>query len=229
MQLTSIIFCIFVILSLVSYWKVNQDNRKYIVLLSNLVFYITYGAQYVVVIILIITISFVAARFIDKCRSKQKLVISILLVLFPLLLFKYCSFFVRLLGIIFKEEELSFKIIAPLGISYYTFQAISYIVDVYNRKTNAEKSFINYSVYMSFFPTVTSGPIQRSGNFLEQLQSVQRFQEDIFVLGIERVIIGYFKKCVIADRILAIINGCILLQRFFANTCNARIYYNAIL
>lgn len=151
MGITSLVFCLFLIISLLCYWKIKNNNRKYIILLTNVVFYLSYGWLFAVILFAIICVSYLCARAFDKGAEKAKLLATLCIILFPLISIKYTAFALRLISPFCRFNSLSLKIIAPLGISYYTFQAISYVVDVYKGKVQSEKDFLNYAVYMSFF------------------------------------------------------------------------------
>lgn len=204
--MTTIIFGLFVVFSLIFYWQVKPVNRKYIILVSNILFYISYGWMYIFALIGLIGITYISVVYIIKKKTRIRLALAIILILSPLLFFKYSMFGLRILDLIFGFEDLSLRIIAPLGISYYTFQSISFVVDVYKGKIDMDINILYLAIYMSFFPTVTSGPIQRYQYFINSFNQVNVFDENKFILGCERVLLGCFKKFVIADRISSIIS-----------------------
>ena len=124
-------------------------------------------------------------------------------------MFKYFAFFLsnlnKVLGILHVSAiDNPFSFVLPVGISFYTFQALSYTVDVYRNEIEPEKNFINYALFVSFFPQLVAGPIERSGNLLTQIQSVSKkklFDYDKFVKGFSLMCWGMFVKMVIADRV----------------------------
>lgn len=147
-------------------------------------------------------------------KRRTVLILGIVIVTAVLVFFKYTNFLLGnvnkllgLAGVDYSVQPLS--LVLPVGLSYYTFQVISYIADVYHGKISAEKNFLHYALYVSFFPKVISGPIERAGDFLKQVKECHNFNlwnakqvRD----GIVLMLWGYFQKMVIADR-LAILTG----------------------
>lgn len=212
MEFTSIIFAVFYSIIFLLYWQVPEKNKNIILLIANIIFYLSFGIQYAWVLVFIIVFSFFMAKILEKNRKIPLLIIFILGILIFLILFKYSELVTRICNMffgIFKADALiqSVSLIAPLGISYYTFQVISYLIDVYRGKVKAEKDFITYAVYISFFPLVLSGPIERAGNMLPQLHKESKFNYENAVLGLERVLWGCFKKLVIADNLAIYVNA----------------------
>ncbi|MCO5061861.1 MAG: hypothetical protein M9963_07625 [Kiritimatiellae bacterium] len=127
-------------------------------------------------------------------------------------LFKYADFFAwnivgigRLLGFNAHWEPLGF--ILPAGISFYTFQTISYTFQVYRRQYPAERNVVNFALYVSFFPQLVAGPIERATNLLPQLKSLSALRLENIRAGLARILIGLFRKMVIADRAAIVVNG----------------------
>ncbi len=145
-------------------------------------------------------------------RTRQLwLTFAIILSLGVLVYFKYAGFFIReasalltTLGANIRESYL--KIILPVGISFYTFQALSYTLDVYKEKIKAERNFFDLILYVSFFPTLLAGPIERVSNLLVQLKQEQHFSSDRLLEGAKLILWGLFKKAVIADRLAAYVD-----------------------
>jgi alginate O-acetyltransferase complex protein AlgI len=130
---------------------------------------------------------------------------SIIINLSFLFIFKYYNFFIdsaetflNNLGI--KVNFLSLNIILPVGISFYTFHGLSYVIDIYKNKINTERSFINYAVFVSFFPLLVAGPIERASHLLPQLNIKREFSYSLSVDGLRQILWGLFKKIVIADQ-----------------------------
>lgn len=136
-----------------------------------------------------------------KRYKKVILVIALLLNVAFLFYFKYLGFFKQISNLIFKSEFNIVKIIAPIGISYYTLQALSYLVDVFNEKIEAEKNIINVALYLAFFPTIMEGPIVRFGDVKEKLTAGNKVTYHNLCFGYQRIFFGLFKKYVIADRL----------------------------
>lgn len=121
---------------------------------------------------------------------------------------KYTNFFISningILGVFGQTEKLSFvTLVLPLGISYYTFQSIGYLIDVYRESIPAEKNPFKFALFVSFFPQLIQGPISRFGDLSATLYKSHSFHGKTFCFGLQRMLWGYFKKMVVADRILA--------------------------
>ncbi|MEP6681649.1 MAG: MBOAT family O-acyltransferase [Parafilimonas sp.] len=119
--------------------------------------------------------------------------------------FKYYNFFaVSFAELIsnfgLKADPWTLRVILPVGISFYTFHGISYIIDIYNEKIKPEKNFINYSLFVSFFPLLVAGPIERATHLLPQLQKKRQFDYSKAIQGLKQILWGFFKKIVIADQ-----------------------------
>jgi alginate O-acetyltransferase complex protein AlgI len=133
-------------------------------------------------------------------KSKPYFVLGVVIPLVILGIFKYFNFFVssfaQLFGIV---NTGSINIILPVGISFYTFQALSYTIDVHRKKTDVERDFIKLSLYIAFFPQLVAGPIIRASDFLSQLKEERNISLNNFTSGIQIFVFGLFKKIVIAD------------------------------
>ena len=135
------------------------------------------------------------------CAKKTKLIPpGIILSLCALAFFKYTDFFIGSFAKIIGNDHNALNIILPLGISFYTFSAISYLIDVRRKKVEPQ-GFLNVALYLSFFPKLTSGPIQRSGDFIKQANSRRVVGAKMFAPGIQIFVFGLFKKLVLADRL----------------------------
>lgn len=140
------------------------------------------------------------------CAKKTKLIpLGIVMSLCALAFFKYTNFFIESFARIIGNDYNALNIILPLGISFYTFSAISYLVDVKREKVEVQ-GILNVALYLSFFPKLTSGPIQRSGDFIEQANSRRVVGAKSFAPGIQIFVFGLFKKLVLADRLSVFVN-----------------------
>ena len=140
--------------------------------------------------------------------------IGIVLALGILAVVKYTNFTIHningILSVFGSTKRLGFLEIAlPMGISFYTFQAVSYVIDVYRDRHEAQKNFFKYALFVSFFPQLVQGPISRYGDLSKELFTPHKFSGRVLERGLQRVIWGYFKKVVIADRILTAVNALI--------------------
>lgn len=137
----------------------------------------------------------------EAVQKRRWMTGCILLLVLILMIFKYFGFFADAVAKMIGSSSGVFKLVMPLGISYYTFKIISYLVDIYKEKIDAEKHFGYYALYVSFFPQILCGPIERADHFIPQLKYGCKYEEKLAVEGLERIIIGLFKKLVIADRL----------------------------
>lgn len=181
-------------------------------LISSYYFYMGWNPKYAVLIALSTIITFASGWLMDKSESKKNkkcvLIGSLVSNLLILAIFKYANFalsniavVLNYIGIEFTDKRLD--LLLPVGISFYTFQALSYSMDVYRGTIKAEKSFIRYALFVSFFPQLVAGPIERSGNLLTQIQEIHKkilWNYERIRDGILLMFWGYFQKLVIADR-----------------------------
>ena len=179
----------------------------------------SWNAKYVTLILFTTVISFFAALIIEETLNKNKLrqtklalILSIITCLSMLVIFKYCVFFFEIISSLCKHFSLqlhpiTLKLVLPIGISFYTFQTVSYIVDVYRGEIKAEHNFIRYAAYISFFPQLVAGPIERAKNLLPQLKEEHHFNYSRALYGLKLMSWGYFKKIVIADNIAVFVDN----------------------
>lgn len=183
--------------------------KKYSTLLlaiSNLIFLLFGGVGSTIIVLILSLIYYFAALLIDKSsKSKQVLIFAIILNIIVLFIFKYDYTFNEIL---FQNSKPFFTWLRPIGISFFTFQGISYISDVYLNKIPAEKRYINFFTFLTFFPTLSSGPILRFDNFSKQLALPSKETDVIFASSLIRVYSGFIKKmffanqfAIVADRI----------------------------
>lgn len=192
------------------YYILPIKLRWLLLLAGSMVFYASSDWKMSFLIVASIGISYYAGLKIENSETKKEkrnwLTGTIVLLVFILFLFKYFNFFVESLNVLLgfaglSSTNITLQLIIPLGISYYTFKIISYLVDVYKEKITAEKHLGHYALYVSFFPQILCGPIERAENFLPQIKCGCRFEEKLFTEGMERMVLGLFKKLVIADRL----------------------------
>lgn len=212
MLFNSFTFLIFfaVIYSLYILSKKNYKWQNYILLAGSYVFYGWWDWRFLGLIVLSTLIDFYVGKKIDgegnDVKRKILLAISVISNLSILGFFKYFNFFSEsfsdLLNIFgFQADAISLKIILPVGISFYTFQTMSYTIDIYRRKLKAAKSLIDFSLFVSFFPQLVAGPIERAANLLPQIQKPRIIKDGHVYVAIFLIIWGYLKKIVIADNI----------------------------
>lgn len=217
----SVSFLIFLPLVLLFYFMIPAKWRISWLLLTSLLFYMSFQPKYLVVIAFVTVVSYITGIWIEKeeaspKRKKMFMAGGIAAAVAVLLLFKYTDFLLeninRLLGLAqIRAIENPFSFVMPVGLSYFTFQVISYLADVYRGRAKAEHSFVTYALYVAFFPKLISGPIERADGFIQQLRACQSFHlwdgRRVFE-GITLMALGYFQKLVVADR-LAIFTGAV--------------------
>lgn len=215
MTFTSLQFFCFIPIVIAFYFLVPQRFRWIILLVSSYYFYFTWKFIYIFILILVTVISYFIAFIISGTndKSKRKLVLSVGLIIFTgiLFTFKYLNFFNSNLAEIlnlfhFSVSFPALNLMMPVGISFFTFQILSYLLDIYNDKIKPVKHFGDYAVSIAYFPKLISGPIERSGNFIPQLQVKNEIEYDRIISGIKLMIWGLFKKVVIADRLFLSVN-----------------------
>lgn len=187
------------------YYILPHKFRWGLLLLASVVFYASADWKMLALIGGSILVSYIAGLKIEQAENeKQKKVWMagcIILLVAILMLFKYFGFFADVIGKMLGATSFVFNLVMPLGISYYTFKIISYLVDIYKGKIDAEKHFGYYALYVSFFPQILCGPIERADHFIPQLKYGCKFEDKLAAEGLERIIIGLFKKLAIADRL----------------------------
>lgn len=225
MLFNSIDFLIFFPIVLLVYYMI-PDKIKYLwLLIASYYFYMCWNAKYALLILGSTVITYLSGLLIERVKHakitevakvrRKKLIVALSFIsnLGILFYFKYIGFTFALLTKVLSYVHIQlntpvFDIILPVGISFYTFQALSYTMDVYRDEIYAEKNFFRYALFVSFFPQLVAGPIERSKNLLKQLAVPKKFSFDHFREGILLMLWGYFLKLVLADRI-AIFVDCI--------------------
>lgn len=209
MLFNSIEFLIFFPIVTALYFLLPFRFRWVLLLIASCVFYMFFIPQYILILLVTILIDYVAAIKIEKVEARWKkryLIISIISTCLVLFIFKYYDFFNHnihelcdLLG--FHYNEKLADIILPIGLSFHTFQSLSYVIEVYKGKQKSEKHFGIYSLYVMFYPQLVTGPIERPQNLLVQLREKKIFQYENFVKGLRLILFGLFIKMVVADNL----------------------------
>lgn len=207
MSFTTLAFAVFLPIVFVLYWFAFGRSYKWqnaFLLLAGYVFYGWWDWRFLGLIFLTTFLSWICAL----ARHHRKLCASISVVvnLAVLCLFKYLDFFgdglSRLMAAFgFALDWFTIDILLPVGISFYTFQAIGYSIDVYKKRVAPERNFISFSVFIAFFPQLVAGPIERAADLLPQFNRPRRWDYGEAVLGMRQILWGLFKKCVVADGI----------------------------
>ncbi|WP_291722191.1 MBOAT family O-acyltransferase [Bernardetia sp.] len=186
--------------------------RWIILLVASYVFYMAWRVEYILLLIFSTCIDYWASNQMSKKSTKNErkpyLYVSILSNLGLLFSFKYLDFFASSFNYVFPStlQIPLMHLVLPMGISFYTFQTLSYSIDVYNGEIKAEKHLGIFAVFVSFFPQLVAGPIERASNLLPQFREKHFFDEKRIKLGLQLMAWGFFKKLVIADRVAIVVN-----------------------
>jgi alginate O-acetyltransferase complex protein AlgI len=214
MLFNSLEFAIFFPVVTAVYFLLSQRWRVHWLLAASCVFYMAFIPSYILILIVTILIDYFAGIYIEKVEGRQKttlLWISIFSTCTVLFIFKYFGFFtgsfVGLAGLFgWQLSRPVLSIILPVGLSFHTFQSLSYVVEVYRGKQKAEHDFFVYANYVMFFPQLVAGPIERPQNLLHQFQEWHSFNQTDVISGLKRMAWGFFKKLVVADRLALYVN-----------------------
>ena len=192
------------------YWLIPSRYsifKKWYLIIVSYLLYMNWKPVFAIVLFFVTVVTFEGGKIIVHAKNRRKTLIGIFgcLTLFPLLLFKYYNFInesvtagLEYSGIHFALPGLNWAV--PVGISFFTFQAIGYLFDVYYRRIEEEKSFTDYVLFVSFFPQIASGPISKASELLPQIKSPHPFNYQQGVGGLKLLLWGMFLKVVIADR-----------------------------
>jgi len=218
MLFNSLEFAIFLPIVFVLFWfaaKGNTRLQNFILLVSSCIFYMFLIPEYILILFLAIVIDYFAGIWLERTVGKKRkwlLWLSIISTCLILFVFKYYNFFIdntnalaQLIGWNYSIEVLQMAL--PIGLSFHTFQSLSYVIDVYNNEQKAEQDFMTYSVYVMFFPQLVAGPIERAGNLLPQFHAPKKFDLALASDGMRQILWGLFTKVVIADNCALYVNA----------------------
>lgn len=212
MLFNSIAFLLFFPIVCVLYFCIPTTQiktRNLLLLVASYYFYMNWEPAYALLLLTSTILTYLAAigigHFEDRRKKKVCLVSSLVVNLFILFLFKYYNFLAANLETVMQSTGLKldmpeFSLLLPVGISFYTFQALGYSIDVYRGTTKVEQNFLTYALFVSFFPQLVAGPIERSNNLLPQFKQQHRFSYENVMAGVRLMVWGYFMKLVLADR-----------------------------
>ncbi len=196
------------------YFAIPQSYRWLLLLLASCVFYIAFIPIYILILLVTITIDYTAALMIESAagaRRNQWLVASIISTCLVLFIFKYFDFFNGSIASVagylhFRYPVSMMRLILPIGLSFHTFQSLSYVIEVYKGRQKPERHFGIYALYVMFYPQLVAGPIERPQRLLHQFREIHTFDYDNAVQGLKRMAWGMFKKVVVADRLSVAVN-----------------------
>jgi len=217
MLFNSLDFAIFLPIVFIVYWLTNKNLKlqNFIIVVSSFLFYGWWDWRFLFLMVTSASVDFVVGILLSKQddikKRKGLLILSIFVNLGILAFFKYFNFFAENFVSVFsllgtKFNPITLKIVLPVGISFYTFQALSYTIDVYNKKLEPTKNIISYFAFISFFPQLVAGPIERATNLLPQFYQKRIFDYKNSINGMRQILWGLFKKVVIADNCAELAN-----------------------
>ena len=218
MLFNSIEFLLFLPLVFLLYWFLCRDRiqQNLLVVVASYVFYGWWDCRFLILITFTSLCSYwagIAIGCFSGSRKKQKCISEANIVLNLLILgvFKYYNFFAESFAEFFQRlgyqmDVVTLNVILPVGISFYTFQALSYSIDVYQNKIKPTKDIVQFFAYISFFPQLVAGPIERATNLLPQFEKQRQFDYSISVDGLRQMLWGFFKKVVVADVCASYVN-----------------------
>ena len=201
-------YVFFLLLTTLFFYKVPHRLQIYFLLVVSYCFYMMWNPYYALVLIILTLISFIGGLIVEKSGSKTRKGVcglAIFVNIGTLVFFKYTGFLMENLKTILGRLGVSFPeniytIFVPVGISFYVFQSVGYLIDVYRHKISAERNVINYALFIAFFPQIVSGPINRAGTLLPQLKTLHRKPNPTQLCeGLKLIFTGYLQKIVFAD------------------------------
>jgi len=215
MLFNSIQFLIFFPIVVSVFFALPHRSREIFLFIASYYFYMCWRPAYIVVIVFITLLDYFAGRMLESATDERTrkffLGLSIVGNFGLLFVFKYFDFFggalsdaMRPLRLFGDVPVLHFAL--PIGLSFHTFQAVSYTIEVYRRRVPAERNLLDYALYVSFFPQMVAGPIERPYHLLPQFKTPKRIEFDAVRSGLELALWGFFKKVVVADRLAGFVN-----------------------
>ena len=214
MLFNSFSFLVFFPVIVIGYFSIPRQLRNIFLLLASCCFYMAFIPAYILILFFLITVDFLAAKAIDNrtgSARKRFLILSVVANLGILFVFKYFNFFNLNIAALstflhWNYSPMLLSIALPLGLSFHTFQSLSYVIEVYRGKYKPEKNYLTYALYVMFFPQLVAGPIERPQNLLPQFHLTHDFEPVRTRRGLERMLWGFFKKLVIADQLARIVD-----------------------
>ncbi len=215
MNFNSLSYLVFLLLNVPLYYLLPKKLKNVQLLLASYFFYMCWNPKYALLMLFSTAVTYFCGLLVERSalgKRKLWLFLSFFLNLSVLFFFKYFNFASGLFQKAFTALGLSLdapllNVLLPVGISFYTFQALGYTMDVYRGDVKAERSFLNYALFVSFFPQLVAGPIERSGNILGQIKSPHPFRLENLRDGMLPILWGLFKKMVLADNLAVLVNS----------------------
>ena len=234
-------FLIFLVIVFGLYWTISRERinaQNILILIASYVFYGWWDWKFLLLILFSSLVDYTVGTAMDKASSQGKrkmlLVLSLMVNLGLLAVFKYFNFFIEEFNGMMSALGLgaslnSLNIILPVGISFYTFQSLSYSIDVYRQKIKPSKNLIQFLTYVAFFPQLVAGPIERAKTLLPQFEKVRYFNYEFAVKGVHQIIWGFFKKVVIADNCAVLVNQIFNQEAGYAGSSSLLLILGAVL
>lgn len=224
MLFNSFDFLVFFLIFYIVFFTSRGRLRLWILLLASCVFYAWFIPKYLLILFATIAIDYFAAMRIEDTDSEKRRKLSLLLGIFNtaliLIIFKYQNFFIDNVNWIASSNIPHLDLILPIGLSFHTFQSLSYVIDVYQKKIKAERDLLVYSNYVMMFPQLVAGPIERAGHLIPQIRTALTSRPEIenIVAGMMQFFYGLFKKVVVADSIAPYVDAVYGNQTFHTPT-----------
>lgn len=214
MNYLSFLFVIFTLITVFIYYLVPQKNKGIILLISSLLFYLSFNIKYIFFLLFVAITTFICAKTLKKIKHK-KIYITIIIVANVIVwsIIKILPWTLQVINILlnflgFNISLPTWSLLIPIGISYYILQAIGYVIDVYNNRISCEKKFWKYLLFLSYFPIVVQGPISKYDQLMPEILKKRNFSFSSFRKALILILIGLIKKIVIADRVAIFVNYC---------------------
>ncbi len=216
MLFNSLIFMVFMAVVLMIYYRLNHKHQNLFLLLASYFFYGSWDWRFTFLLLISTVVDFFVGRSLHVAtevnRRKMLLTISVCVNLGILGFFKYFNFFIdSAVGLLefmnFESNRPVLNVILPVGISFYTFQTMSYTIDIYKKKMEPTRNMIDFALFVSFFPQLVAGPIERAKVLIPQVVRPRVVTKDDLITGLNLMAIGYFKKVAIADNMAPIVSN----------------------
>ena len=204
MLFNSIEFVVFFVITTALFYVLPHKYRWLLLLISSCVFYMYYSPAFILILLFIILVDYYAGIGMERLtggRRKTVFILSISVHLLLLGFFKYLNFTIGNINYLFNQSYPLLEILLPIGLSFHTFQAMSYLIEVYQKNQKAERHMGIYGLYILFYPQIVAGPIERPQNLLHQFYRKSVFNYENVVFGLRLMLWGLIKKIVIADRL----------------------------
>lgn len=214
MLFNSLQFIFFFIVVSILYYQLRHKGRILLLLVASCYFYLVFKPIYILILFITIIVDYFAGIWIEKSEGKKRkwlLILSLITNVGFLAIFKYYNFINHnisfLLGFMGIQNPIpDYPIELPIGLSFHTFQAMSYTIEVYRRNQKSERNFVVYSLYVMFYPQLVAGPIERPQNLLWQFHTFFKYNFENIKAGLMRIAWGMFMKVVIADRLAMVVD-----------------------